>query len=329
MLVMLTARSPLHLHSVGLRNQFSMANMVEAHSNNADTLECLQQTAASVTKFPARCVSPISCGLCVVCRSFPTLWRSFGFRRFGWSCPSGSRKIQHSASPSTTVVRSTPSGHCEAHYKACKCDADDDEDIFVGTFVATPFTNRDAGQKLSCFKYMLFHGPSRFCRGVTSTCRTSNRFCQHQRLFVQKSILSRFFFCGHPLGIAFCESQSSSELVREPYFVSLCLSSLCLQPGLRHHHDSAPLMVGTKNWGQSSYWPTLSISASSGKGPLDLDVLPPQFIETWCVYFVLNGAGFRDITPWRLRLVQLKNFTQLLFSKGIGGGYCVRLRLGG
>ena len=60
MLVMLTARLPLHLHSDGLRNQISLANMVEAHGNNADTLECLQQTAASVTKFPARCFSLIS-----------------------------------------------------------------------------------------------------------------------------------------------------------------------------------------------------------------------------------------------------------------------------
>ena len=40
--------------------------------------------------------------------------------------------------------------HCEVHHKTCKCDADDAEDIFVGTFVATPFTNKDAGQKLSC-----------------------------------------------------------------------------------------------------------------------------------------------------------------------------------
>ena len=35
-------------------------------------------------------------------------------------------------------------------------------------------------------------------------------------------------------------------------------------------------VLGTKNWGQSSYWPILSISASSGKGPLDLNVLPPH-----------------------------------------------------
>ena len=67
MLLILTARLLLHPHSVGLRNQISLANMGEAHSNNADTLDCLQQTVASVTKFTVRCFSLICLWTGVCC----------------------------------------------------------------------------------------------------------------------------------------------------------------------------------------------------------------------------------------------------------------------
>ena len=41
--------------------------------------------------------------------------------------------------------------------------------------------------------------------------------------------LSRFLFCGHPPGIAFCEGQNSCGLVREPdFFASLFLRSCVL-----------------------------------------------------------------------------------------------------
>ena len=42
-------------------------------------------------------------------------------------------------------------------------------------------------------------------------------------------------------------------------------------------------------------------------------------VEIWCVYFVLNGAAFRDDTPWRFCLVQLQNSMQLSSSDGISG----------
>ena len=91
--------------------------------------------------------------------SFPTLL-GFWFSKFGGPCPSGSRKIQHFASPSATgmLSMSSPSstnflpgeGHCEAHHKACNHDFVGAEIISVSTFAATPSTFRDAGQKLSC-----------------------------------------------------------------------------------------------------------------------------------------------------------------------------------
>ena len=61
--------------------------------------------------------------------------------------------------------------------------------------------------------------------------------------------------------------------------------------------------------------------ASSGKGACRPQGLASS-VETWCVYFVLIGLGFRDFTPWRLRLVQLKNFTQLLFQRNRWGLLC-------
>ena len=42
-------------------------------------------------------------------------------------------------------------GHCEVHHEVCNCDVVEAEIISVSTFVAIPFTIRDAGQKLSCF----------------------------------------------------------------------------------------------------------------------------------------------------------------------------------
>ena len=71
----------------------------DAHSNNADTLECLQQTVASVTKFPARCFSLICLwtgvwwshagpDITVLCEPFvPCSLVEFWFSKFGWSCP--------------------------------------------------------------------------------------------------------------------------------------------------------------------------------------------------------------------------------------------------
>ena len=51
----------------------------------------------------------------------------------------------------------------------------------------------------------------------------------------------------------------------------------------------------------------------------DLNVLPPR-VETLGGFISRSTAvGFRVITPWRLRLVQLNNFTQLLCSNGFGG----------
>ena len=52
-------------------------------------------------------------------------------------------------------------------------------------------------------------------------------------------------------------------------------------------------------------------------------------VETWCVYFVLNGADFRGDTPWRMCLVQLQNSMHLFSSDGIGGGFSVQLRFSG
>ena len=61
---------------------------------------------------------PVDCGVVVIswtditvlCVPFvPCCLVELWFSKFGWSCPSGSRKMQRSAAPSATVVRSTSS----------------------------------------------------------------------------------------------------------------------------------------------------------------------------------------------------------------------------
>ena len=87
--------------------------------------------------------------------SLPTLWPCLVLEVWR-ACPSGSRKIQHSASPNATVMLTTSSpnplifllardiARCTAKRAIVRLMVADD--IFVGTFVATPFINRDAGQ---------------------------------------------------------------------------------------------------------------------------------------------------------------------------------------
>ena len=87
--------------------------------------------------------------------SLPTLWSIFGFQSlaglFFWESQDTALRFakrnchaQHVSASSTDFLAGE--GLCEVHHKACKCDADVVDDIFVGTFVATPFINRDAGQ---------------------------------------------------------------------------------------------------------------------------------------------------------------------------------------
>ena len=51
LLVMLLPRLPLHLHCVGLRNQVSLACMLEAHGHKSVTLVCFLWTAVSLLGF--------------------------------------------------------------------------------------------------------------------------------------------------------------------------------------------------------------------------------------------------------------------------------------
>ena len=99
----------------------------------------------------------------------------------------------------------------------------------------------------------------------------------HKSLFV--AILS-----GHSLGIATCEKP---ELLRESDFGSLILRNCHLSSlfpsacsyRLQHHHDSAPFWVGCA-WNQE-----FGVSRAAGQRPA-------SSVESWCVYFVLNSAGF-------------------------------------
>ena len=96
--------------------------------------------------------------LSCVNHSFPTLWSSFGFRSLAGFVLLESRKILALRTAKRTchaqhVFANSTDGeeHCEVHHEVCNCDDVEAEIISVSTFVATPFTILDAGQKLSCF----------------------------------------------------------------------------------------------------------------------------------------------------------------------------------